>query len=500
MTEEEELPKPVKSLALSCSWHTLAEDMSAAKYETIHKAPRAPTLKYYGETFKWKTSNKLQLRCLWHPAVSWVPDHRSARSPVRRFSQEEQQTSLVFLCFADRSYEGEKQNHKQKHPTPVMGYLRIWRWCYILARTPGSVLSCSTSLQLCAHWPDPGAWSYSSKSPFLPQMFGICSPISRRGSQEIFTLPALVPPSLWAPTSPCFSSRNLFQIHPSKLLHLLFSRSTDSALHAPWVGFCLLPVLSSEYQTRAVEGLQTELHGTCRPKKWGNSAHHKESRWTWVVEPVGLWPRALPSPCDPCPGSSSEQTVARLLTWDSASAPRVGPAVLAEPCRARVVFCVAPHCPSRFIIFSAAICVSVLSYTQIWAGILHSTFGEIPYGESLMSPQLPALDVCYPCMFNPVELYMPLYSICLFFFLKTLFFLLRNKLERKYIILKYSEYFEYEVSQQSCSLVHSPLKKWLSSLTNTVSSFWRAGADWQWFKVFSVDFMRKNTFHSMTLK
>lgn len=83
---------------------------------------------------------------------------------------------------------------------------------------------------------------------------------------------------------------------------------------------------------------------------------------------------------------------------------------------------------------------------------------------------------------------------------KLFFFLLRNKSERKYIILKYSEYFEYEVSQQSCSLVHSPLKKWLSSLTNTVSSFWKAGADWQWFKVFSVDFMRKKYFSQYDFK
>lgn len=106
---EEEITKPVKSLALSCSWHTLAEDMSAEKYETIPKAPHAPTLKYYRETFKWKTSNKLQLRCLWHTALSWVPYHCSAYSSVYCFSQElKRKTSLVFLSFIDRSYEGEK--------------------------------------------------------------------------------------------------------------------------------------------------------------------------------------------------------------------------------------------------------------------------------------------------------------------------------------------------------------------------------------------------------
>lgn len=123
---EEGITKPVKSLALSCSWHTLAEDMSAEKYETIPKAPHAPTLKYYRETFKWKTSNKLQLRCLWHTALSWVPYHCSAYSSVYCFSQElKWKTSLVFLSFKDRSYEGGKNPQ-----TPMMGHLWIRRWCY----------------------------------------------------------------------------------------------------------------------------------------------------------------------------------------------------------------------------------------------------------------------------------------------------------------------------------------------------------------------------------
>lgn len=101
---EEEITKPVKSLALSCSWHTLAEDMSAEKYETIHKALHTPTLKCYRETFKWKTSNKLQLRWLWHTALPWMPYHWSAYSSVCCLSQEEKQkTSLVFLYFIDRT-------------------------------------------------------------------------------------------------------------------------------------------------------------------------------------------------------------------------------------------------------------------------------------------------------------------------------------------------------------------------------------------------------------
>lgn len=107
---EEEITKAVKSLALSCSWHTLAEDMSVEKYETIHKARHAPTLKYSRETFKWKTSNKLQLRCLWRTALSWAPYHCSAYSSVYCFTREEKwKTSLVFLYFIDRSYEGGKK-------------------------------------------------------------------------------------------------------------------------------------------------------------------------------------------------------------------------------------------------------------------------------------------------------------------------------------------------------------------------------------------------------
>ena len=109
MMGEEETPMPVKSLALSCSWHTLAEDMSAEKYETIHKALHAPTLKCYRETFKWKTSNKLQLRCWGRAALAWVPYHCSAYSSVYCFSQEEKRkTSLVFLGFIERSYERGK--------------------------------------------------------------------------------------------------------------------------------------------------------------------------------------------------------------------------------------------------------------------------------------------------------------------------------------------------------------------------------------------------------
>lgn len=48
------------------------------------------------------------------------------------------------------------------------------------------------------------------------------------------------------------------------------------------------------------------------------------------------------------------------------------------------------------------------------------------------------------------------FAICLFSSCKLFFF---KKQIRKYIVLKYSEYFQYEVRQQRCSLVQSPLKK-----------------------------------------
>lgn len=114
-----------KSLALSCSWHTLAEDMSVEKCETIHKAPHAPTLKYYRETFKWKTSNKLQLRCLWHSALSWAPYHCSAYSSQYCFSREGKRKTSGFPLFH------RLELWRKKPPqTPMMGYLWIWQWCY----------------------------------------------------------------------------------------------------------------------------------------------------------------------------------------------------------------------------------------------------------------------------------------------------------------------------------------------------------------------------------
>lgn len=158
-----------KSLALSCSWHTLAEDMSVEKCETIHKAPHAPTLKYYRETFKWKTSNKLQLRCLWHSALSWAPYHCSAYSSQYCFSREgKRKTSLVFLYFTDWSYEGKN------HPKPP------WWGIYgseddvtgTDVRLSSSLLNISAVV--CPLAQPRCLQQLFEKSLFLPQTLGIC--------------------------------------------------------------------------------------------------------------------------------------------------------------------------------------------------------------------------------------------------------------------------------------------------------------------------------------
>lgn len=98
--------------------------------------------------------------------------------------------------------------------------------------------------------------------------------------------------------------------------------------------------------------------------------------------------------CDPPPpGSqlSGDHCLSPFQNWDSAFGPRAGPAALAEPWRAHVVLCIAPHFPSRFIIslsFLLPFCVSVFPHSQIRAGILGSAFGEIPDRKSVMCPQL----------------------------------------------------------------------------------------------------------------
>lgn len=137
---EGEITKPVKSLALSCSWHTLAEDMSAEKYETIHKAPHTPTLKNHRETFKWKTSNKLQLKCLWQTALSWAPYHWSPRSSAYCFSLEEHGRRLSFLRFIERSFVVVRGENRDGSSVDLKRML--------LAQTPGWVLRCYSASQL----------------------------------------------------------------------------------------------------------------------------------------------------------------------------------------------------------------------------------------------------------------------------------------------------------------------------------------------------------------
>lgn len=134
---EGEITKPVKSLALSCSWHTLAADMSVEKYETIHKAPHTPTLKYYRETFKWKTSNKLQLKCLWQTALSWAPYHRSPRSSA---SVRKKMGDVSFLWFVDRSSVVVRGENRVGLSVELKRML--------LAQTPGWVLRCYSAPQL----------------------------------------------------------------------------------------------------------------------------------------------------------------------------------------------------------------------------------------------------------------------------------------------------------------------------------------------------------------
>lgn len=159
--------------------------MSAEKYEPIHTAPHAPTLKCYKGTFKWKTSNKLQLRCLWQIALPCVSHRCSACSSTCCFSQQEKwEIPLLFLCFTDRSCEGEKPQ------APMVGSLQVWD--DVAGTDTGLSISPVKSLQLFPHWPNPCVCSNSSKS-LLPQKYGICYPIPWRGSQMLCTLSALLP-------------------------------------------------------------------------------------------------------------------------------------------------------------------------------------------------------------------------------------------------------------------------------------------------------------------
>lgn len=284
---EEEIPEPVQSLALSCSWHTLAEDMSAEKYEPIHTALHAPTLKCYKGTFKWKTSNKLQLRCSWQIALPWVPHHCSPCSSTCCFSQGEKwEPALVFLCPTDRSCEGEQPQ------APMVGSLQGWD--DIPGKDTGLSISPVKSLQLFPHWPDPGVCSNSSRS-LLPQKYGICCPIPWWGSQMLCTLfspaPTPVPCPVRAP-----SSRKITSNH-SELLQHLSHLSTDSGLttpHLDWAGLCPLPVLSPDWQRGASKGLLTGFCGMCKAGRWDSTVYR--ICWTWVVQPLRhcLWALGAP--------------------------------------------------------------------------------------------------------------------------------------------------------------------------------------------------------------
>lgn len=79
--------------------------------------------------------------------------------------------------------------------------------------------------------------------------------------------------------------------------------------------------------------------------------------------------------------------------------------------------------------------VSVYPHTQIKAGILDSAFGDIPDRESIVSPQLRAMCLCWPQTSEHTEdmLTVRTFSpICLFLFENSfLFFFLRYKLEKK---------------------------------------------------------------------
>lgn len=92
--------------------------MSAEKYEPIHTALHAPTLKYYKGTFKWKTSNKLQLRCLWQIALPCVPHHCSACSSACCFSQQEKWEPPLLLLAA--------QTGAARGRSPRVGSVQGW--------------------------------------------------------------------------------------------------------------------------------------------------------------------------------------------------------------------------------------------------------------------------------------------------------------------------------------------------------------------------------------
>lgn len=205
--------------------------MSAEKYEPIHTAPHAPTLKYYKETFKWKTSNKLQLSRLWQIALPCVPHHCSACSSTWCFSQEEKwEAALVFL-FHRQELRGEQPQ------APTVASLR--GWVEIAGTDTALSVSPGKSLQLFPHWPSPGVCSNSLK-PLLPQKYGICCPIPWRGSQMLCALfsPAPTP----VPCPACAPSSRKIRSTPSELLQPLPTRAPTLG----WAGLCPQPILSPE--------------------------------------------------------------------------------------------------------------------------------------------------------------------------------------------------------------------------------------------------------------
>lgn len=268
---EEEIPEPVQSLALSCSWHTLAEDLSAEKYEPIHTAPHAPTLKYYKGTFKWKTSNKLQLRCLWQIALPCMPHHCSACSSTCCFSQEEKwELALVFLRSPDRSCKGEQPQ------APTVASLR--GWVEIAGTDTALSVSPVKSLQLFPHWPNPGVCSNFSMC-LLPQKYGICCPIPWRGSQMLCTLSALLPPR-------CHGRRVLPA--PGRSDPTLPSCSSPFPTEHPlWAGLGFVPCHFWAPSIKEVPAKGSWLASVGRASQGEGTALCKARIcWPWVVQPL----------------------------------------------------------------------------------------------------------------------------------------------------------------------------------------------------------------------
>lgn len=161
----------------------------------------------------------------------------------------------------------------------------------------------------------------------------------------------------------------------------------------------------------------------------------------------------------PHPGSQLRDTAAFLSSSERAFCsgllfePRAGPAVSSSAFPSLV--CCLPFGDALF------------PRCQVRAGILVSAFGQVPGRGSSTSPQLLALNVCWACTFKFTEPHM------LFFLL----FLIRNKLERNYIIIKVNVFNMKSDSRAVLLSSHLWRHDCHLTLINAVPLFGKSGTD-----------------------